>query len=137
MADCVFCSPIDHALYDDGRVAVVSHEDRAVRGHAMVVARRHVENASDLPTQEWLHFARVQHAAEHALLEATGAERAVLLKLGIQTPHLHVHIYPVRASLTRAEVQEIIDGRVREDVEYGFDEGVRVRIAGLMDQRQI
>ncbi len=95
----------------------------------MVVARRHVENASDLEPGEWLHFARVHHAAERALLEVTGAERAVLLKLGIQTPHLHVHIYPVRAALSRAEVQEILDARVREEVEDGFWDEVGRRIA--------
>src|SRR5437588_12131256 len=104
MADCVFCGTIHDALYDDGSVMVVSREDHAVRGHAMVVSKRHVENASDLTLDEWLHFARVHHAAERALLEVTGAKRAVLLKLGIQTPHLHVHIYPLPASLTRAEV---------------------------------
>jgi hypothetical protein len=39
-----------------------------------------------------------------------------MLKLGIITPHLHVHIYPVSATLDRARVMDIIEGRVREEL---------------------
>jgi len=54
------------------------------------------------------------------------------LKLGIITPHLHVHIYPVSASLDRAGVMEIIDGRVRAEVSESdrtqFVRAVRARL---------
>lgn len=125
---CVFCdSPPADPLYADDRCFVVLHEDRAVRGHAMVVWRAHVENLSDLGDDDARHFVDVQRKAERALLAVTGVERAVLLKLGIQTPHLHLHIYPVPATLDRAAVQEIIDARRRDDVEAGFAEQVRER----------
>jgi diadenosine tetraphosphate (Ap4A) HIT family hydrolase len=77
----------------------------------MVVAKAHVENASALSDEAWLHLARVWHRAERVLLEETGAERAMILKLGIQTPHLHVHIYPVSAGATRDEVFAAFDGK--------------------------
>lgn len=96
------------------------HEDSAVRGHAMVVWRAHVENFSDLGEDDAAHFAHVHRAAEKALLEVTGAERAVLLKLGIMTPHLHLHIYPVAASLDRAAVMAIIDAKTREERDADF-----------------
>lgn len=86
----------------------------------MIVWRAHVENFSDLSEEDALHFARVHRAAEKALLEVTGAERAVLLKLGIMTPHLHLHIYPVSALLDRAQVMAIIDGKTREAREPDF-----------------
>ena len=89
------------------------HQDWAVRGHAMVVWKTHVENVSDLSLEDAAHLSQVHHAAEKALLAATGAERAVLLKLGIATPHLHLHIYPVSAALDRAAVMAIIDARTR------------------------
>ena len=115
---------------------VLLHEDRAVRGHAMVVWRRHVENVSDLSDAEAVRLMHVYRAAERALLEVTGAGRAVVLKLGIQTPHLHLHIYPVSAALDRAEVMEIIDARVRdamsEEEEAAFITDVRERLAGLL-----
>ena len=81
----------------------------------MVVAKRHVENFADLNPEERDRFSAVHAAAERALLEITGADRAILLKLGIAVPHLHMHIYPVAATLDRAAVMAIIDGKVQED----------------------
>lgn len=111
---------------------VLLHEDRAVRGHAMVVWKRHVENISDLTAAEAAELMRVYRAAERALLGATGADRAVMLKLGIQTPHLHLHIYPVSSALNRTEVMEIIDVRVRDSMtaeeEAAFVSDVRERL---------
>jgi diadenosine tetraphosphate (Ap4A) HIT family hydrolase len=109
---CALCdTPPGDVVYEDERTWVVLHEDRSPRGHEMVIAKRHVENASDLDEEEWLHLARVWRRAERALLDATGAERAVILKLGIQTPHFHVHIYPVSASDSRTDVFDAIEGK--------------------------
>jgi diadenosine tetraphosphate (Ap4A) HIT family hydrolase len=115
---CLFCTHLNslQLLYEDDRTAVALHEDWAVRGHAMVIWKAHVENIAQLSESEVDHFARVYHRAERVLLEVTGADRAVMLKLGIITPHLHVHIYPVSAALDRAKVLDIIEGRVREEV---------------------
>lgn len=113
-------------VYEDDTVAVALHDDWAVRGHAMVIAKQHVENLSDLADPE--HFMAVYRKAERALLRLTGAERAVMMKLGIATPHLHVHIYPVRASLDRTAVMAIIDGKVRVARDDAFVEAVRAAL---------
>lgn len=129
---CVFCNDpraAGEVLHEDDRVLVILHEDWAVRGHAMVVWKAHVENVADLAVDEYEHFASVHHRAERALLAATGADRAILLKLGIATPHLHLHIYPVSASLDRAAVMEIIDARVREPFDQTLIDDLRERLA--------
>jgi diadenosine tetraphosphate (Ap4A) HIT family hydrolase len=120
---------VGQVLFEDDRLLVILHEDWAVRGHAMIVWKAHVENVADLSAGESAHFAAVHHRAERALLAATGADRAVLLKLGIATPHLHLHIYPVTASLDRASVMEIIDGRVRDAFDQTFIDDLRERLA--------
>jgi histidine triad (HIT) family protein len=112
--NCVFCKDVTVAgelLYEDDQTWVLLHPDWSPRGHAMVVAKAHVENVSALDEAAWLHLARVWHRTERVLLEATGAERAMILKLGIQTPHLHVHIYPVGAAANREEVFAAFDGK--------------------------
>jgi diadenosine tetraphosphate (Ap4A) HIT family hydrolase len=114
---CLFCNEprtAGEVLFEDARVLVILHEDWAVRGHAMVVWKDHVENVASLTIDDALHFAAVHHRAERALLAVTRADRAILLKLGIATPHLHLHIYPVSAALDRAAVMEIIEARVRD-----------------------
>jgi diadenosine tetraphosphate (Ap4A) HIT family hydrolase len=133
---CVFCHEPRSAgelLFDDGRVLVILHNDWAVRGHAMVVWKEHIENVSDLTIDEYIHFAAIHHRAERALLAVTGAERAILLKLGIATPHLHLHIYPVSASLDRGAVMEIVEARVRDVIDdrerQAFINELRERLA--------
>ncbi len=129
--DCSFCSNVDdlsrlgEPVYEDSRCAVLLHPDSAVCGHAMVVWKRHAENVADLAADERAHFSRIHAAAERALLETTGTDRAILLKLGIQVPHLHLHIYPVSASLDREAVMRIIDGRGTEPRDDEFVKGVR------------
>ena len=128
---CVFCvdpSRSGDVVYEDDGALVILHEDWSPRGHAMVVAKRHVENASDLDAEEWAHLTAVWHRAERVLLEATGAARAIILKLGLMTPHLHIHIYPVAASADRNEVFAMFDGQRSEGREGAFVDRVR---AGL------
>ena len=97
----------------------------------MLVLARHAENFSDLTDAEAAQFARVEKVVERALLDVTGARRAILLKLGIQTPHFHIHIYPVDETMTREAVQKVIDARVQEEREPGFGARVRDRILRL------
>jgi diadenosine tetraphosphate (Ap4A) HIT family hydrolase len=129
--NCLFCrnhsdlQTIGDVVFESEHCAVILHEDWAVPGHAMLVWKRHVENFSELTAEEVSYFASVHRAAEKALLAATGAERAILLKLGIQVPHLHLHIYPVRATDDRAAVMAIIDGKTRTARDDGFVEAVR------------
>ena len=125
---CTFCSDLSAArglVFEDERVWVLLHPDWSPRGHAMVVAKRHVENASSLDEDEWLHLARVWRRAERAILDATGAERAIIFKLGILTPHLHIHIYPMSAAATREDVFAAIDGNVSDPRDETFVATIR------------
>jgi diadenosine tetraphosphate (Ap4A) HIT family hydrolase len=127
---CLFCGHLNslEIVFDDDRAAVALHDDWAVRGHTMVIWKSHVENISQLNEEELAHFWRVYQRAERALLEVTGADRAIMLKLGIVTPHLHLHIYPVSAALDRGAVMDIIEGRVREVRDEGFVGALERRI---------
>ena len=124
---CALCGDdTADVIYLDAAARVAFHEDWTVRGHVMVIARQHVENLSDL--DDLAAFMSVYQRAERALLEATGCERAIVLKLGIMTPHLHLHIYPVTASATRAEVMAAIDGTTRVPRDEALIERVRAML---------
>jgi diadenosine tetraphosphate (Ap4A) HIT family hydrolase len=130
-SSCALCADdTADTIYVDATARVAFHEDWAVRGHVMVIAREHVENLSELSDPS--AFLSVYVRAERALLEATGCERAIVMKLGLLTPHLHLHIYPVPASATRAEVMAAIDGKTRvprdqeliDQVRYALSRGI-------------
>ena len=89
MSECVFCVDVTRSgdvVFEDERAWVVLHEDWSPRGHAMIVSRRHVENASDLDDDAWAHLTQWWQRAERAILRETGSARAVIMKLGIATP---------------------------------------------------
>lgn len=110
MSDCALCSIDPKSVVGRNREAlVVIHDDWSADLHLMIVATRHIENFSDLDEHESESFTSLWRAAERAALELTGKERAVILKLGIAVPHLHVHIYPVAASEDRAAVMRMIE----------------------------
>jgi diadenosine tetraphosphate (Ap4A) HIT family hydrolase len=67
-----------------------------------------------------LHLTRTFRSVERVLLEVTGKERAIVMKLGIQTPHLHLHIYPTNATATRDDVFAAIDGKRSEARDEAF-----------------
>src|SRR5260370_40470189 len=116
---CVLCDAPESAgaiVFDDDRVLVLLHDDWAVAGHALVIVRQHVQNASDLDPIDAVYFWEIYARAERAVLAAAGVERAMMLKLGIQVPHLHLHIYPVAALASPAEAFAAFDGKSRADL---------------------
>lgn len=108
--NCVFCTDVTKAgevLSEDAHSWVIRHP----QGQTMLVARRHVQNVGELDEDEWLHLARVWHRTERAM----NAERVMVMKLGLQTPHLHIHLFPFGASATREEVFAAFAGEKRRD----------------------
>ena len=102
----------------------------------MVVWKRHVENIADLDPAEAAHYMRVHQAAERALLAVTGCDRAILMKLGIAVAHLHVHIYPVSATRSRAAVFDAIEGRSRVEPDPEFVTALRKALRDDLDSRR-
>ena len=126
---CPLCHPPpEQVVFENDDALVLLHDDWAVRGHLMIVAKRHVQNVSDLDAEEWTRVADVWHRTERALLALSGVERAIAMKLGIQTPHLHVHLYPFAASATRDDVFAAIDGTTRSAPEGDFVAALAARL---------
>jgi diadenosine tetraphosphate (Ap4A) HIT family hydrolase len=113
------------------------HESMAHRGHSVIAARRHVENLSDLMQEEADGFLKLARGVERAVLAETGAERAILMKLGLQVPHLHLHIYPVRENATREHVMQVIDGRVTDDSSRDEKKAFAERVRALIVKGEI
>lgn len=121
--DCLFCRQLesgDHRsedlLVEDEQVFAYLHQDWSVLGHSVVVWKSHVQNLSDLSPAALHHYMSTFQRIEKALLCATKAERAVIFKLGVMVPHLHLHIYPVPVSADRAQVMAAIEGQKQREV---------------------
>jgi len=119
MTDCVFCKIAQHEIgttdifYEDEHALAMLDEDWAVKGHSLVIWKKHHLNASDLTTEEFLKFSSVFHTAEKALLELTGKKRALTLKTGGLVSHFHFHIYPVDMDTDWQTIKNIFEKKVK------------------------
>lgn len=100
---CVFCNPEiiqAQSVYSTTHyVVLVDHEPR-VKGHLLVVPKRHSARAHELTKEEWeeLHlvipkvvkvFTKVLHTDQYIILEKNGPNAFQ------QIPHVHFHLLPM------------------------------------------
>ena len=67
------------------------------RGHTLVVPRAEVDQWLDLEPATMAHLAEVARQIGLAQRTAFGAERVALLIAGLEVPHTHLHVLPIRS----------------------------------------
>jgi diadenosine tetraphosphate (Ap4A) HIT family hydrolase len=65
-------------------------------GHTLVVPRAEVDHWIDLDTDTIAHLSKVAHRIGNAQRSAFGAERISLIIAGLEVPHTHLHVLPIR-----------------------------------------
>jgi diadenosine tetraphosphate (Ap4A) HIT family hydrolase len=91
---------MDHeeVLYDDGSHVAFLSRYPTVRGYALVVPRRHVEDViRDLTSDEYLALQAVVYRVARAINGVVPTERTYVLSLGSMqgNAHVHWHIAPL------------------------------------------
>lgn len=66
-------------------------------GHALVVPRMEVDHWIDLPEDIATHLMAVARLIGIAQVEAFGATRVSLIIAGLEVPHTHLHVLPIRS----------------------------------------
>jgi diadenosine tetraphosphate (Ap4A) HIT family hydrolase len=94
-------------------------------GHTLVVPVRQIDHWTDLDESLWARMATVQLAIGQALKAAFEPERVGSIIAGMEVPHCHVHLIPIRdegdLSFARADASPDPD-RMDADAE-------RIRVA--------
>ena len=111
--------PKEDLIYQDDDLAVILDADYAVKGHLLVIWKKHANNLSDLSEEEYLRFSKIVHKTEKALLKNLKLDKSIILKSGGLVSHFHFHIYPVRSNIAWDEVKKIFEKKVR----YNYKEG--------------
>ena len=119
MKKCPFCRIIagkkttEDKIFEDDKVLIMLDEDWAVKGHTLVIWKKHVENASELSIEDFEYFLKILYKTEKALLGVLGVERSILLKSGCLVSHFHFHIYPVKKETDWQTIKDIFDKKLR------------------------
>ena len=83
----------------------VWRDDRAVAflsinplqpGHTLVVPIDETDHWVDLPADLWIHLAEVSRAIGRAVEEAFRPAKVGLMLAGLEVPHCHIHVVPIR-----------------------------------------
>ncbi len=65
-------------------------------GHTLVVPRAEIDHWIDLPRDDVAHVMGVAHEIARAEMAAFAPRKVGLLIAGLEVPHTHVHVVPIR-----------------------------------------
>jgi histidine triad (HIT) family protein len=109
MQDSIFTKIIKgeipcHKVYEDARTLAFLDIDPLLPGHVLVVPKVQIDHVDDLPDEGYQAvFATVKKIARR-VKEVLESERAVIVVMGYDVPHAHVHVLPCDSSRDFYEV---------------------------------
>lgn len=101
-------------------------------GHTLVVPVEQIDRWTDVPADLWLELCGVSHTIGQVLQESFDCERVGVIVAGLEVPHCHIHLVPIRSEAdlsfaladhdARAEDLDAAARRIREGL-VGFGHG--------------
>lgn len=85
-----------HFVWRDERCAAFLSINPLQPGHALVVPRAEVDHWIDLPPADVAHLMGVAHTIARAQMAAFAPTKVGLMIAGLEVPHTHVHVVPIR-----------------------------------------
>lgn len=102
---------------DDNHIAILDINPNA-KGHTLCIPKKEVNKIFDLEEQEYLDLMRFSRKVAIALEKAVPCKRVGVSVIGLEVPHVHVHLIPLqdmddirfekKVSLTDDEFKELI-----------------------------
>lgn len=97
-------------VWQDESCAAFMAKDALRPGHVLVVPREEVDYWADASDEVLDHLRGVARKLAAAITRAYGCARVAVLIVGLEVPHLHIHLVPVDS------VHDVDFSRVRPDV---------------------
>ncbi|WP_298350082.1 HIT family protein [uncultured Dokdonia sp.] len=102
---------------DDKHIAILDINPNA-KGHTLCIPKKEVNKIFDLEEQEYLDLMRFSRKVAIALEKAVPCKRVGVSVIGLEVPHVHVHLIPLqdmddirfekKVSLTDDKFKELI-----------------------------
>jgi histidine triad (HIT) family protein len=83
-----------HRVHEDELTYAFLDINPRQEGHTLVVPKREVDYLFDLPDDEYSALWNSARSVAAGLKEATGCARVVVIVLGYEVPHAHIHLIP-------------------------------------------
>ncbi|WP_445156791.1 HIT family protein [Halomonas sp. E14] len=86
-----------HFVWDDEQCVAIMTLNPMKPGHLLVIPRQEIDHWDDLPAELSDHLMAVSRTLAKALKKAFPCERVGLMLVGLEVPHVHVHLVPLDA----------------------------------------
>ena len=104
MSDCIFCKIVAKEIpattvYEDDDVLVFMDIGPIIKGHALVISKRHYDPVTDTPDEILGKLHLVAKRIAEAQMNGIGADGVNIVQnngiaAGQEVPHIHVHVIP-------------------------------------------
>ncbi|WGK66132.1 HIT family protein [Croceiramulus getboli] len=91
---------------DDHHIAFLDVNPNAV-GHTLCVPKREVDKIFDLEEQEYLNLMRFSRSVALALRKTVDCKRIGVSVIGLEVPHVHVHLIPLNSMEDARFIQKV------------------------------
>ncbi|WP_158839351.1 HIT family protein [Polaribacter sp. L3A8] len=81
---------------DDNYIAFLDINPNA-KGHTLVVPKKEENKLFDLSKEEYLNLMNFSYRVAKALEKAVACKRVCMSVIGLEVPHVHVHLVPTNA----------------------------------------
>ncbi|MCH4564574.1 HIT family protein [Halomonas sp. EGI 63088] len=109
-----------HFVWEDERCVAIMTLNPMKPGHLLVIPRQEIDHWDDLPAELSAHLMAVSQKLAKALKRAFPCERVGMLIVGLEVPHVHLHLVPLDRmqdirveGLAQAEAEELADAAAR------------------------
>lgn len=119
---CVFCREEvlkKQSVFESQYFNVLVDYEPRVKGHLLIIPKRHMEKAHELVKEEWEELSTVIPKVVRVFSQYLGTDQYIILekngpKAFQQVPHVHFHLFPV-SSQTWGEIFDIIPKQLNKD----------------------
>lgn len=84
-----------HFVWEDKRCVAIMTLNPMKPGHLLVIPRQEIDHWDDLPSELAAHLMAVSQRLAKALKQAFPCQRVGLLIVGLEVPHVHLHLVPL------------------------------------------
>ncbi|NWN83617.1 MAG: HIT family protein [Halomonas sp.] len=86
-----------HFVHEDDQCAVIMTIQPMRPGHVLVIPRDEIDHWDDLPEPLYQHLMTVSRRLAKAIKKAFPCQRVGMLVVGLEVPHVHIHLTPLDA----------------------------------------
>ena len=86
-----------HKVWEDDRHLAFLDINPRVEGHTLVIPKQPWNEVFAMPREDYDALWSAARTVAHHLEETTGCARVVVVVLGYEVPHVHIHLMPTNA----------------------------------------